>query len=293
MSSTSLMSSQQIHAQKTTRRFFQSIPTFASHIILLFFSFLIVYPIAWMAMSSFKTQGDLFTNLWGLPKTLAWQNYVIAWQTADLGLALLNSCIISVLTTLLVAILAALAAYALSTFQFRFSGVIMLVFILTMQAPVPIIPLYVLLVQLNLTDSYLGLIIPMVAAGLPISIFIFWGYFQTLPREMRDAAVVDGCNEWQAFLRIITPISGPAIASVCILEFIGAWNEYFLPLILIHTPELRPLPLAIQVFFYTYRSTNWGQVFAALTVGALPMIIVYLFLQRLFIQGLTSGVAKG
>jgi raffinose/stachyose/melibiose transport system permease protein len=274
-------------------RSFRKRPKILSHAILLFFSLLVIYPIVWMVITSFKTQSDLLSNLWGLPKIIAWQNYSNAWQAADLGTALFNSFLVAVVTTFLVAAPAALAGYALCKFRFRFSGAILLLFVLTMQAPVPIIPLYVLMVQLNLTNTYLGLILPLASAGIPLSVFIFWGYFQTLPGELRDAAVVDGCNEWTAFFRVILPISGPAIASVCILEFLAAWNEYFLPLILISSPELRTLPLAIQVFFYTYRTTDWGQVFAALTVGALPMILLYLFLQRLFIQGLTSGVAKG
>ncbi|GLV53999.1 sugar ABC transporter permease [Dictyobacter sp. S3.2.2.5] len=279
--------------QERKVRLFRTRPKIFSHLILLFFSLIIVYPIVWMVLSSFKTQSDLLSNLWALPKAMAWQNYSNAWQTAGLGQALFNSFFVSIVTTALVAILAALAGYALCKFRFYLSGAILLMFVLTMQAPVPIIPLYVLMVQLNLTNTYLGLILPLVSAGLPLSIFIFWGYFQTLPGELHDAAVVDGCNEWSVFLRVIVPISGPAIASVCILEFLAAWNEYFLPLILITDPNLRTLPLAIQVFFYTYRTTDWGQVFAALTVGALPMILLYLFLQRLFIQGLTSGTSKG
>lgn len=271
----------------------RTLPLILSHVILLFFSLIIVYPIVWMVITSFKTQSDLLSNLWGLPKSMAWQNYSNAWQAAGLGYALFNSFFVAIVTTALVAVLAAFAGYALSRFRFYLSGAILLMFVLTMQAPVPIIPLYVLMVQLNLTNTYLGLILPLASAGLPLSIFIFWGYFQTLPGELHDAAVVDGCSEWMVFLRVILPISGPAIASVCILEFLAAWNEYFLPLILISSPELRTLPLAIQVFFYTYRTTDWGQVFAALTVGALPMIILYLFLQRLFIQGLTSGASKG
>lgn len=272
---------------------YQTIPRLLSHVVLIFFSLLIIYPIVWMVISSFKRRDDLFANLWGLPTILAWENYVNAWNTANLGYALMNSFIIAVTTTLLVALLSGIAGYAFCAFRFRLAGAILLLFVITMQAPVPIVPLYVLLVQLHMTDSYLGLIIPMVANGLPISIFIFWGYFQTIPQEVRDAARVDGCNDWAAFWRVVVPISGPAIASVCILEFIAAWNEYFLPLILVRMPEMRTLPLAIQVFFYTFRSTDWGQVFAALSIGALPMIIVYLFLQRLFIQGLTSGMAKG
>jgi raffinose/stachyose/melibiose transport system permease protein len=289
------MSTQRLFTTTRTPWFrsYQTVPKLLSHLVLIIFSLIIVYPIVWMAITSFKTQSDLLSNLWGLPTALAWQNYTNAWQTANLGSALLNSIIVSTTTTVLVAALAALAGYALCTFSFRLSGAILLLFVLTMQVPVPIIPLYVLIVQLNLANTYLALIAPLTAGGLPISIFIFWGYFQTLPSELRDAAVVDGCSEWAAFLRVILPIAGPAVASVCILEFLAAWNEYLLPLILTSSPDLHTLPLAIQVFFYTYRTTDWGQVFAALTVGALPTILLYLFLQRLFIQGLTSGVAKG
>ncbi|EFH82687.1 carbohydrate ABC transporter permease [Ktedonobacter racemifer] len=289
----SLQLSDTSHAKRAPFLLRRAVPRLINHIVLFLFSLIIVYPIIWTVIASFKTQSDLLSNIWGLPRSLAWQNYTNAWQTAELGYALFNSFLVAVLTTLLVAVLSALAGYALSTFRFRFAAAILLIFVLTMQAPVPIIPLYVLLVQLNLTDSYLGLIIPLAAAGLPISIFIFWGYFQSIPHELRDAAVVDGCSELNAFVRIVLPISGPAIASVCILEFLAAWNEYFLPLIIIRTPEMRTLPLAIQVFFYAYRTTDLGQVFAALMVGALPTIIIYLFLQRLFIRGLTSGVVKG
>ncbi|MBC8076723.1 MAG: carbohydrate ABC transporter permease [Chloroflexales bacterium] len=267
--------------------------TIASHAILIAFVVIVVYPVAWMVLASFKTQAELVSNSWGLPQTFAWDNYALAWGRARLGSALLNSVLVSLGTVALVTGVGALAGYALASFRFRFATAIFLLFVLTMQAPVPIIPLYAWLVALRMTDSIIGLVLPLVAGGLPLAIFIFRAYFGAFPRELRDAAVVDGCGEVGAFWRVVLPISGPAVATVAILQFLGAWNEYFLALILIRSPELRTLPLAIQVFFYAFGRTEWPQVFAALTVGSLPMIIVYVLMQRQFIQGLTAGAVRG
>jgi raffinose/stachyose/melibiose transport system permease protein len=264
-----------------------------SHIVLATFAIIVVYPVVWMVFASFKSETELVTNIWGPPQALAFENYVEAWRTANLGFALLNSVIVSLAVVVLVTVLAAMAGYALAKFRFRFATAILLIFILTMQAPVPVIPLYVMLVQLGLTNSYPALILPMVAGGLPLSIFIFQAYFRTIPRELSEAAVVDGCSPLVAFLRVIIPISAPVFATIAILQFLGAWNEYFLPLILIRSPEMRTLPLAIQVFFYDWGRSEWSQVFAALTIGSVPMIVVYLLMQRQFIQGLTSGAVKG
>ena len=264
-----------------------------SHVVLAVFTVIVVYPVIWMVFASFKNRGEITTNIWGPPQSFAFDNYIKAWDRAQLGFALLNSVVISLATVLLVTLFAALAGYALARFKFRFATLILLLFVLTMQAPVPVIPLYVMLVQLGLTNSYPGLILPMVAGGLPLSIFIFQAYFRTIPRELHEAAIVDGCTQLQAFLRVIIPISAPVFATISILQFLGSWNEYFLALILVRSPEMRTLPLAIQVFFYDWGRSEWEQVFAALTVGSLPMIIVYILMQRQFIQGLTSGAVKG
>jgi raffinose/stachyose/melibiose transport system permease protein len=264
-----------------------------SHALLAIFTIIIVYPVVWMVMASFKNQNDFLSNPWGLPQSYEWMNYVQAWERAKLGNALFNSVVISFLTVVIVIVLAALAGYAFARFSFRFSTAILLLFILTMQAPVPIIPLYVMMVRMQMTNSYWGLILPMVAGSLPLAIFIFQAFFRGIPREIQEAAVVDGCTQFSAFWRVIVPISSPAFATVAILEFLGAWNQYFLALILIRSPEMRTLPLAIQVFFYEWGRSEWEQVFAALSIGSIPMIIVYIIMQRQFIQGLTSGAVKG
>jgi raffinose/stachyose/melibiose transport system permease protein len=181
----------------------------------------------------------------------------------------------------------------LAKFRLKFGTFILLVFVLTMQAPVPVIPLYVLLVKLHLTDSYIGYILPLTANGLPLAVFVFRAFFTTIPRDLEDAAVVDGSTQLGAFLRIVMPISVPAVATVAILQFLASWNEYFLALILIRSPELRTLPLSIQVFFYDWGKTDWGPIFAALSVGSVPMILLYIVMQRRFVQGLTAGAVKG
>jgi len=266
---------------------------FSSHLILAFFTAAIVYPVVWMGLASLKTRAEIVTNVWGLPRSPAWENYRGAWESANLGSALFNSCVVSLSTVVLVICLAAVAGYAFARFQFRFSALLFLIFVFTMQAPTPVIPLYVMLVRLRLTDSLVGLILPMVAGGLPLAIFIFRAFFQSIPGELLDAAKVDGCTELGAFTRVVVPISGPAVATVAVLQFVGAWNEYFLALILIRSASMRTIPLAIQVFFYAWGRTEWEQVFAALCVGSFPMIALYVFMQRQFIQGLTAGSLKG
>jgi len=266
---------------------------FFSHLVLIFFTVIVVYPVIWMVLASLKSQAEIVTNVWGLPKVFHWENYTEAWRTAKLGYAIINSLLTSLGTVVLVTLFGSLAGFAFAKFRFRYSLLIFLILVFTMHAPAPVIPLYVMLVRLGLTDSLIGLILPMTAGGLPLAIFIFRAFFQSIPGELLDAAKVDGCTDFGAFWRVVMPVSGPAIATVGILQFVGAWNEYFLALILVRSPEMRTIPLAIQVFFYAWGRTEWQQVFAALTIGALPMILLYIIMQRQFIQGLTAGAVKG
>lgn len=264
-----------------------------SHVILLFFTILIAYPVVWMIMASFKTSQTIVTNPWGLPETINWESYQRAWEAAKLGRSLLNSTIVSAGTLLFVIGFSAPAGYAFAKFNFRFKAIILLIFIFTMQAPVPVIPFYVLFVKLGLTDSYLGLILAMGVGGLPLSIFIFQAFFRSIPSELTDAAKIDGCTELSAFVRVVLPISGPVLATIAILQFVGSWNEFFAPLLLVRSPEMRTLPLAVQVFFYAWGRVEWNEVFAALSIATVPIAIVYLILQRWFIQGMTAGAIKG
>ena len=175
--------------------------------MLIIFVVIIVYPVVWMIFASFKSPTEIVTNIWGLPAVWQWENYTNAWENASMGYAILNSIVSSLATVVLVVILASVAGYAFAKFRFRYSLLIFLVLIFTMQAPTPVIPLYIMLVRLKLTDSLLGLVLPMVAGGLPLAIFIFRAFFQSIPGELVDAAKVDGCNEFSAFRRVHHPRS--------------------------------------------------------------------------------------
>ena len=264
-----------------------------SHLILIVATIIVVYPVLWMFLGSLKSGTELLTNVWGLPSTPMWENYPKAWEQGRLGVAFLNSVIVSVNVVLLAVVISSLAGFAFARMQFRGSMGLFLVFVFTMQVGAPMVPLYVLVVRMGLTDSHLGLILPQVAGALPLAIFIFRAFFQSLPQELLDAARVDGCTDLGVFTRVVMPVSGPAVATVAILQFLGSWNEFTLPLILVRQPDMRTLPLTLSSFTWEFGRTDWSLVFCALSVGALPMIILYVFMQRWFIQGLTEGAVKG
>lgn len=252
------------------------------------------YPVFWMLQQSFKTKFELYANVWGLPQQLFVDNYVQAWRIARMGTYIFNSVIVSVGTVVVVLVLASLAGYAFARMRFAGRQVLFYAFVFTLIVPlqVTIIPLYAVVSGLGLTNTYFALILPYAAGGLPLSIFLLRAFFESVPREIEEAARIDGCSELAAFWRVVLPISGPGLATVTILQFLAAWNEFLLALIFIRNPALRTIPLGLQAFFFEY-SVEWGYLFAALSMATVPVIIVYVLMQRHFITGLTAGAVKG
>jgi raffinose/stachyose/melibiose transport system permease protein len=252
------------------------------------------YPVLWMLLQSFKSKFELYSNIWGLPQQLFVDNYVQAWRIARMGTYIFNSLIVSISTVALVLVVASLAGYAFAKFRFRGRDLLFYTFVFTLIVPVQvtIIPLYAVVSGLGLSNTYLALILPYAAAGLPLSIFLLRAFFQSVPREIEEAARIDGCTEFAAFTRVVLPISGPGLATVTILQFLGAWNEFLLALIFIRNPALRTIPLGLQAFFFEY-SVEWGYLFAALAMATVPVIVVYVLMQRQFIKGLTAGAVTG
>jgi raffinose/stachyose/melibiose transport system permease protein len=205
-----------------------------------------------------------------------------------------NSAIVAGATALLTLVLSAAAGYTFARFRFRGRRALFLLFVvlLIVPAPVSIIPLYVIVSNLHLMDTYLALILPYTAAGLPFSIYLLRTFFASIPRELIDAARIDGCTELSAFVRVVLPISRAGLATVAILSFVSAWNEFFLALLFIHNPDLLTLPLGLQTFFFQYH-VQWPYYFAGLSTAIIPIVIVYLVLQRQFISGMTAGAVRG
>ena len=276
------------------RRFWTMVGKVAIYVVIALFSAAVVFPLVVMVFGSFKTQFQFYANPWGLPSSLNWDNYLYAWQQAQIPRFLVNSIIVAAATVVLTLVLASCAAYGFSTYTFRGGRSLFLMFVLLLIVPVPvgIIPLYVIVVRLHLVDTYFALILPYTSGSLPLSIFLLRAFFQSIPQELTDAARIDGCTQVSAFVRIVLPISRPGLATVVLLTFLNSWNEFFLALIFIHNPNLMTLPLGLQVFFFQY-STQWNYLFAALTMSIVPIIVVYLALQRQFIAGLTAGAVRG
>ena len=257
--------------------------------------FCVAYPFLVLLYGSLKSEADFLANPLSVPTVPHFENYVYAWNAAQIPKYTVNSAIVASATVFLTLTLAATASYGLSQFRFRGGRLIYLSFILLLTIPVQIyiIPLYIIVVKMRLADNYLGLILPYTAGSLPLAVFLFRTYFDALPTDLIDAARIDGCNHLRAFIHVILPLARPIIATVCIFTFVGAWNEFFLALVFIHDPNLATLPLGLQAFFVNQYQTQFPQLFATLVVSIGPIVVVYLLLQRHFIAGLTAGAVRG
>jgi len=264
------------------------------YLVLTLFTGIVLFPLVAMVFGSFKTQFQFYTNPWGVPSTLIWDNFSYAWNMAQIPRFMLNSIIVAASTVCLTLLLASAAAYGFSSFQFRGSRPLFLLFVLLLIIPLPvaIIPLYVIVVHLHLVDTYLALILPYTSGSLPLAIFLLRASFQAIPQEITSAARIDGCSPFGAYVRIALPLARPGLATVTILAFIGSWNEFFLALIFIRDPALMTLPLGLRTFVFQY-STQWTYLFAALTMSIIPIVVVYVAMQRQFISGLASGALAG
>jgi raffinose/stachyose/melibiose transport system permease protein len=253
-----------------------------------------VYPIVWMIFGSLKSNDDLFTNIWGPPKILQWGNYAEAWQIGSLGTRIGNSVLVTAASLVLLLLVATPAAYAIARLALPASRVIFLAVLATMMVPAQttLIPLFLIVKELGLLNSRLGLVLIYAATGTAFSIFVLRAFFLSIPAELEDAALCDGANRWQAFLHIVLPLARPGLATVAIFQGMEIWNEFFLAFIFVRDPARQTIPLGLVEFFFRYQS-EWTLYFAALTTITLPVIILYVAMQRQFIQGLTAGAVKG
>lgn len=257
------------------------------------FSATILVPLAAVLLNSLKTQSEFYLSPWSLPTVPQIANYAQAWTQAHIPQFMLNSLIVAGSTTVLTLATASLAGFAFARFRFRAQRVLFGAFVLLMIVPAPasILPLYVIVYDLHLTDTYFSLILPYAAGSLPLGVYLMRSTFLSIPSELIDAARADGCSNLGALVRVVLPLSGPGLATVGILTFVNAWNEFFLALIFIHNQSLMTLPLGLQTFIYQYH-VEWPLYFAGLTTAIMPLIVVYLIFQRQFVRGLTAGAVR-
>jgi raffinose/stachyose/melibiose transport system permease protein len=255
---------------------------------------IVLIPIIATFVNGFKSNADLLLNPFGLPEVWLLTNYSDVLRSESFWRQLWNSTIVMVATSLGVVILASMPAFVFARMNFPGRELIFNFFTLGLLFPiaVAILPLYITLRQANLVDTLWGVILPQVAFGLPGNILILRGFFATLPRELDEAAAIDGCSPVGIFVRVLLPIMRPALAAVVVLTMVASWNSFFLPLLILNSEQLYTLPLGIQQFQGQF-GTDWGKVLAFVSLALLPTIIFYLLAERQIIAGLTAGSVKG
>ena len=256
----------------------------------------VIFPMIWMIYSSFKTDQELFFSPWTPPVELQWDNFARAWTKAHVGDYLLNTLIVVVPALLLTLIISAMAAYVLARFEFIGRRFLFYMFLSGMLFPVflALVPLFNLVNQLKMLNTFHGLILVYIAYSLPFTIFFLTGFFKTLPTEIEESAIMDGANPYQVFFKVMLPMASPGLISMGIFNFLGMWNQYILPLVLISDESKYMLSqgLAFMLFKQFYEN-DWSALFAALTIIMVPTLIVYITFQKQIQDGITTGALKG
>ncbi|MBI5305279.1 MAG: carbohydrate ABC transporter permease [Chloroflexi bacterium] len=253
-----------------------------------------IYPFLWMISASLKTNAEFFQGTGLIPTTLHWDNYVRAWQNAHIGDYFFNSVIVTVAAVAIATTTAAMIGYVLGRYSFPGKKLLMGLFVATVFIPqgYTVIPIFEIVNRLGLADTLWGVILAEAGGVNVLSILLFAGYFAQLPRELEEAAQMDGAGFLRVFWSIMLPLSKPVIASTVILRFITIWNSFLLPLVLtLSRPGLRTLAVGIYAFRGEYY-VDWSGMAAAATISLLPVIIMFILLQRYFVEGISGAVKQ-
>jgi raffinose/stachyose/melibiose transport system permease protein len=264
------------------------------HSVLILVSLSCILPLWWAFSSSLKTQSAVFADMSLFPANPHWEHYVEAWTKADFGMYFMNSFIYTFSVVLGVILVSSLAAYAFSRFEFPGKNILFFLLISTMMIPVPgsIIALYVLLVKLGLVNTRLGYILPLINSGIALGIFLLKTFFDELPKELEESARIDGCGRLRVWWHIALPLARPAIAVLAIFTILTVWNEYLFAMLVLASKELMPLQRGLMVFQGTHM-TEYPLLMAGIVITIIPVITIYLILQKQIIKGITSGAVKG
>lgn len=261
--------------------------------VLLFWTVITVYPLVFTLISSFKTQNDLFSNLFGLPKKIVLTNYIELFTKMKIGGYIFRSLTIAVFTVVIQIILGAMASFVLSRCRFKGQNKILMLFMTGILIPIQsvIIPIAVMAKYLNGYNSYVFLICVYIAFGLPYQIFVLTGFMKSIPNEIEESAIIEGCTANRLFWEMVMPLSLPALSTMGILSFFGAWNELLIALILLKKNSIKTISLGL-VNFAGDKFSNYPGQCAAVIVSILPTLIIYLLLQENIIKGMTAGAVK-
>jgi ABC-type glycerol-3-phosphate transport system permease component len=275
------------------RDLFRRVPWWGTVLLLTLLALLWIYPFVWMVSASLKSSTEVFSggvSLW--PEVFVWENYARAWDDAGFGRYMLNTVIVTVATVVIVVVRCALCGYVLGRYRFPGSRLIVGILVATLFVPTgyTIIPIVKLSMELGVLNSLTGMILALGGAANVSFILIYAGYFRQLPKELEEAAIMDGAGFFRVFWTIMLPLSMPVTATVALLTFLATWNAFFLPLVFSFSrPELRTLSVGMQAFVGE-NATDWSGMAAAGVISIVPIVALFLFLQRYFVEGIAGAV---
>lgn len=264
------------------------------HCVLLLWASTTIFPLIWVFNNSFKQKTIILKDSFSLAVEPTMANYVTAFGRMNIGKGYINSLIISGTVVMGVVFFGGLASYVLARYQFKGKTLIygMVIAALLFPAFATIMPVFMLFARVNLLNRYITVILPQIAGNLAFAVTILVGFMASIPLELEEAAVVEGCGPWQIFSRIVVPISKPSFATVAIFTFLWSYNDLFMQKILIRKPDLKPICAILDTIRSQY-GTDYGLMSASVILVVVPILIVYLFLQKYIIKGLTAGAVKG
>ncbi|WP_208971842.1 carbohydrate ABC transporter permease [Kineococcus rubinsiae] len=266
-----------------------------SHTVLSIWTVVIAVPLLWTLMSSFKTSREIFASPFSLPETWRWQNYADAWTTAGIGKYFLNSVVVVACALVITMLTAAMSAYVLSRFDFPGRSLIRNLILAGLTFPIflAVVPLFFVLQQLGVLNTLPGLIMAYSAYAYPFTVFFLLSFFEELPAEIAEAASIDGASEWRTFFQVMLPMARPGMASVAILNLVGLWNQYLLPVVLNTVPDKFVLTQGLASFSsQAGYNVNFGALFAAAVMTILPVLVVYVIFQRRLQGSVAAGSLK-
>jgi N-acetylglucosamine transport system permease protein len=266
-----------------------------SHAVLILWSVVVIVPMLWTLLSSFKTTKEILSSPFTLPATFSLENYSSAWSTAGIGSSFLNSVIVVGCSLVLVMVLGAMCSYVLARFRFWGNRAIYYLMLAGLTFPVflAIVPLFFILRSVSLLNTRQGLIVTYVAFALPFTVFFLFAFFRALPDEIYEAAELDGAGEWRTFFQVMLPMARPGLASVAIFNFLGLWNQFLLPVALNSEQGKYVLSQSMASFAsQAGYSVDYGALFAAVVITVLPVLIVYVIFQRQLQGSVSQGTTK-
>ncbi|MGE5612771.1 MAG: carbohydrate ABC transporter permease [Bacillota bacterium] len=263
-------------------------------VIMVIFSAMCIYPIIWLLINSLKDNSEIFINPWGLPIEVKFENYKRAIVVGNVGVNFLNSIYISTVSVIISILLSTMCSYSLVRMKWKLASKVRALIVVGMSIPAyaAIVPLFSLFYKLGIINEYPSVIIAHICFALPMSVFIISGFMTSIPSELEEAAIIDGCSVYGVFFKVIVPVCNASIATVTVINFITVWNDLLFPQIFLSDSDMMPLPVGLTMFNDLY-STDYVGLIAAVIITIIPTIIVYTILHDKIIEGMTAGAIKG